>query len=336
VANWDFTRPDSRSWNWISSLNSVQQIDAAVTAILGPSPRRSGANVDPYHWDNDANILRSVLAFSSSVATRPVNAADLVKALRIRQNLGDRLYGRSGAPGFDELDALLTLSEEDFGRRVHGAMTALSTLATPAVSAVTTLPDIEIDRQVTEHRLWVVGTPMSGDETSKRLASLALGLSIQRAAERHHRGAQSRPLVLFIDEASLVADRVGIDVAVSQFRAAGVSVVLGLQNLDQLDNSRMLNTILGNTATQLFFSGANPSTVAYISRRLGTRPQSVGGVTRTGRDRHFSTGVEQVPVLGPREIENLWGGNPAALVLLDHPSRTRKPILVDLFRSDAV
>lgn len=91
-------------------------------------------------------------------------------------------------------------------------MTALSVLDSAAVDEVTQPAalrrPLHLARALEEHRALFVVAPLSGGQLSVTLSGLLLGQLKQRLFERF--GATHRPVLLVIDEAAQLMDRIEI------------------------------------------------------------------------------------------------------------------------------
>lgn len=337
VRRWDYGNPtESKSWNWPSSLTSDQRIDSAVVAILGRDPSASGGSIDPFFYRRDAEVLRGVLRYSTALHRGGVTAATLRRDLD-QTELSRHLSGNAAFPGYVELWPLVQLDPIDFQKSVMGTRVALASISSAPIEAVTSRSEIDLERTLDEPGLFLIGSPLEGGEMTDRLSSLALSIIFQRLYERL-RATQPHPHVfLFIDEASQILNRVDIARAMTQLRSAGVSIVLGFQNIEQMSNENDRATIVSNAAVQVFMRGVSEATAAHIEKRLGQRLQEKVSLSTAAQHSHRMTethSTDYVPVIRSREILQMPFGEPSALALVTDSRVTPKPILCDMKRLD--
>jgi type IV secretory pathway TraG/TraD family ATPase VirD4 len=342
LTKWDFTRPSkSIAWEWISELHDEARLDAAITAVIGRRPEKS--NVDPYFYQRDYRTLRGLLSFAQATTPKVRTAEQLIRLLEDDQTLIAAVSQNPRAPGAADLDAALKYPAADYPKVISGVVTALSALNTPGVNAVTaTTPGkrgLDLDATLDNHCCLIVGAPLRGGQVSATLSSLLLNQLAQRLYERF--GQNRRPVLLVIDEAAQVADRVDIAQLMEVARSAGVGVVAALQDVAKLRNENDRSSILSNAATFVILPGASPLSVKEFGQRLGQRyertfglssggPQAGWGQTQTQQN----YGTETVPVLREREIMQPPFGNRPGIVHLKAQELgvTSKPILVDFYR----
>lgn len=338
LRKWDFTDPTrSTSWNWLAELTDEPRVDGAITAIIGRPPEQSA--VDPYFYQRDYRTLRGLLRFMRAIGPPTVTAGQLIRMLEDRNALVAALAAHPRAPGAPDLSAIAGFSAADHAKVVSGVVTALSALDTPAVDAVTRDVKLNIEEALDTHHCLIVGAPLRGGQVSATLSSLLFNQLKQRLYERF--GDDRRPVLLVIDEAAQVADRVDIAQLMEVARSAGVGVVIALQDAAKLRDENDRSSILSNAATFAILPGASPLTVEAFSRRLGQRFERTHGITAGGPSQGWgraipqqTLGSEAVPVLREREITQLPFGERPAVVHVNARELgvTSKPLLVDLFR----
>jgi type IV secretory pathway TraG/TraD family ATPase VirD4 len=342
MIKWDFTKPDkSIAWEWISELHDEARLDAAITAVIGRKSEKS--NVDPYFYQRDYRTLRGLLSFARAVAPKVRTAGQLIQMLEDDQRLFGVVSRNPRAPGAADLDAVLKQTGPDYAKVISGVVTALSALNTPGVNAVTAVPPgkrgLDLDTTLNDHCCLIVGAPLRGGQVSATLSSLILNQLAQRLYERF--GQNRRPVLLVIDEAAQVADRVDIAQLMEVARSAGVGVVVALQDVAKLRDENDRSSILSNAATFAILPGASPLSVKEFGQRLGQRFERTFGLTAGGPGAGWgsaqaqqSFGTETVPVLREREImQPPFGSRPGIVHLkAQELGITSKPLLVDFYR----
>ncbi len=338
LRKWDFTDPHaSTSWNWLAELSDEARVDAAVTAVLGRPPEQSAA--DPYFYQRDYRTLRGLLKFARATAPGVTSAGGLIGLLEDQGALAAQIGRHPRAPGASDLVAVARLPASDYARVVSGVVTALSVIDVPGVEAVTRRTALDLEGALDAHHCLVVGAPLRGGQVSATLSSLILNQLKQRLFERF--GGGRRPVLLVIDEAAQVTDRVDIAQLMEVARSAGVGVVVALQDLAKLRDENDRSSILSNAASVAVLPGASPLTVEAFCRRLGQRFERTLGLSAGGGGSGLggsipqqTLGTEVVPVLREREVAQVPFGSRPALVHVNARELgiTTKPLLVDLHR----
>lgn len=345
LTKWDFLDPTgSRPWEWLRELNSEARIDAAVTALLGRRPENSSA--DPYFYQRDYRTLRGLLSFSRAVLPTVRTASDLMTTLEQDVQLEAVVRQNPRAPGAPDLDAALRFPAADYPKVISGVVTALSALDTSGVNAVTrassTRPSLDLGQVLDDHHLLIIGAQLQGGEISVTQSSLMLNQLAQRLYERF--AGQRRPVLLVVDEAPQVADRVDLVKLMEVARSADVAVVIAMQDVAQVHDENERASMLANSAGFVILPGSGIPSVRAFSERLGQRfEQTVGMQFENGRRGMFapspsqSYGTESVPVLREREIMEQPFGPRTAVVHLKGGELgiTSKPFLVDMARDVA-
>lgn len=340
LSSWDFGNPQhSLTWDWLAQVRDDAQIDAAITAILGRRDERSAA--DPFFYQRDYRTLRGLIRFAATAAPWVKTAGALMRMLEDDRALETLTSRNSSAPGAADLQAVLRYPPSEYAKVISGVVTALSVLDSAAVDEVTQPAalrrPLHLARALEEHRALFVVAPLSGGQLSVTLSGLLLGQLKQRLFERF--GATHRPVLLVIDEAAQLMDRIEIKQLMEVARSAEVGVVLALQDAAQIADKNERSSILSNSATLTVLPGVSPLTVEQAAKRLGTRTERAfslsSGPTRQSWPASRPTqtyNAEQVPVLREREIaEPPFGARPAIVhVQAREVGVTTKPLLVDL------
>ncbi len=342
IVKWDFMDTgESVSWEWLGELTSDARLDAAITAILGRRPEKSSA--DPYFYQRDYRTLRGILSFSRALSPYVRTAGQLIRLLEADQRLVDAVAANPRAPGASDLDAVLRFPGHEYPKVISGVVTALSALDTPGVAAVTAArrnePKFDLEAALDNLQALIISAPLRGGQVSATLSSLMLNQLAQRLYERF--GKTRRRVLLVIDEAAQVTDRVDIAQLMEVSRSAGVGVVVALQDVAKIKDENDRSSILSNAATFAILPGASPTSVKEFGQRLGQRYEQTysvsGGTHRTAwgaAPLNTSYATESVPVLRDREIMQPPVGDRPAVIHVKAPELqiTSKPFLVDLYR----
>ena len=235
--------------------------------------------------------------------------------------------------------------QADYPKIIGGVVTALSALDTSGVNQVTRAtakrPSINLEAALDDHQLLIIGAALKGGNVSATLSSMLLNQLSQRLYERF--GQKRRPVLLVIDEAPQIVDRVDIAKLMEVSRSAGVGVVVAMQDVAQIKDENDRSSILSNAAAFAILPGASPKSVEEFGKRLGQRFERTIGMNVGGPRSAFggtppptqTVGTESVPVLREREIMQPPVGERAAVIHIKAQELgiTTKPLLVDMHRS---
>jgi type IV secretory pathway TraG/TraD family ATPase VirD4 len=281
--------------------------------------------------------------FSRAVLGHVRTASDLIRTLEDDVKLDQLVRQHPRAPGRADLEAALRYPQAEYPKVVSGVVTALSALDIAGVSAVTrsapSRPSLDLERTLDDHHLLIVCAPLRGGQVSVTLSSLMLNQLQQRLYERF--GQNRRRVLLVIDEAPQLADRVDIAQLLEVARGAGVGVVVAMQDVRQFKDEGDRSSILSNAAAFAILPGASPASVMEFGNRLGQRFERTVGLSVDGARRGLggtrpsqSYGMESVPVLREREImQPPVGARPAVVhVKATELGITSKPLLIDMER----
>jgi hypothetical protein len=328
--NLDYTRPSkSLRWNWLEAIDSDRAIDSAVQSIVGKQPPPKG---DPYFFHLDGQILRGLLELAQSSPNRHLwTASRLAGLLRDQGQLERLLQKYPHSPGAVRMKDLPYLSPDDFAKRVTGVAVRLDALARPSVEAVTTRGNFATTDVLQQQQIVSVVAPLQDGQMAQSLSGLFINDLLFRVYGRFT-GAYGPPVMLVLDEAAQLADRIDFKNVLSIARSAGMGVVIALQDVAQFADSAERSIALGNCDTFVSMRGVSQESAKFLSDRLGKHdvPVTTLGKTATGSGYHtsISTTVQNVPVLGEREIMTIpFGARPA---VVHARSTLGAPFLVDL------
>ena len=295
----------SMRWNWLSELDSDRAIDNAVAAVLG---RESPPGVDPFFYDQDSMILRGMLELVQ--ATRDpsrLTTLKLVSLLKDQQALDRRLQLKQHTPAYDRLRTLVADSPSDYIKRITGVVTRLDALSRSTVEKVTSTSDFKAQDLLDNSLLMSIVAPLQDGQMAHMFSSLLINQILFRAYERFGAG-QGVPVLLVLDEAAQLADRIDLEQILSVARAAGVAVLFALQDARQFKDENQRSVLFANAGTVICTQGVSAETAKLMSGRIGMHPvattsTSIGPyVHGQGHGPTLSTSTNMAPVLGEREI----------------------------------
>jgi type IV secretory pathway TraG/TraD family ATPase VirD4 len=312
----DYTCPQqSARWNWLESVDSDRAVDSAVQSIVGRQPP---AKADPYFFHLDGQILRGLLELAQASPQRHLwSASRLLSLLKDQALLETLLLRYPNSPGAARLNDLPRLAPDDFTKRVTGVAVRLDALARPTVEAITRNGTITTSDILRDQKIVSVVAPLQDGQMAQTLSSLFINDLLFRVYGRFT-GYQGPPVMLVLDEAAQLADRVDYKNLLSVARSAGMSVVIALQDVAQFSDMSERSVALGNCDTYVSFSGVSQESAKFLSERLGKHLVEVRTVGKTaqgwGYQTSASTTQQTVPVLGEREIMNIPVGRRTAVV----------------------
>ncbi|MEV6487425.1 type IV secretory system conjugative DNA transfer family protein [Actinoplanes sp. NPDC051633] len=325
----DYTRPaNSLRWSWLADLDSDRAIDSAVMSIVGKQPP---PNTDPYFFHMDSQILRGLLELiSGSPNRRSMTTSTVLRTLKDQALLDRTLSRYPNSPAIPRLADLMSLAPDDYSKRISGVSVKLDALARPAVEQVTRNPDFATPDVLSTHSLTSIVAPLQDGQLARTLSGLFVNDLLFRAFNRFT-GHSGNRLLLVLDEAAQLADRIDFKNVLSVARSAGVAIVVAVQDVAQFADVNERSTVFGNCGTFVCFSGASPESAKLLSDRLGSHPVLSTSVGQTPGGLGYTTTVNQsttmAPVLGQREIMNIpFGARPAVVHARDVLSA---PFLVD-------
>jgi type IV secretory pathway TraG/TraD family ATPase VirD4 len=323
----DYTRPArSVKWNWLDEMDSNKAIDNAVKAIIG---KEEPKNADPFYYRNDSRILRGMLELASISPRRDTVTATRLLELLTSQARLDRLLSRNTtSPAYKRLEDLLPLDPGDYAKRVSGVVAALDALANPVLEQVTNEAQVHASDVLYSPTLVSVVAPLQDGDMASMLSSLFVSQLLFRAYDRFANPG-GVPVLLVLDEARQLKDRVDIQSFLAVARQAQVAGLVAVQDVMQFDDPNERSSIFGNCSTLIYLPQTSQASADLLSKRLGQHPVQATSTSRSpspsgwGTQTSHSMQTQMVPVLGEREIMQLPFGRFAAVVhsrqISDHP-----------------
>jgi hypothetical protein len=332
ISEFDYTAP-SRSvpWNWLHELNGN---DTAIEAAAGALVGRDRDN-DPNREFRfrDLKWMRGLFEYASA-SEHNWTVETLLKLLDDQPRLARYITNTAPSRARSRLTDLVYLPEDEYYAKVQFITTYLEVLNTSGFNRVTARRGLNLREAADEPGLLVVTAPLADERLSEAVSGLFLSQFINTQLKKFN--TNSRPILLVLDEAPRLKERLDLPRLMATSASSGMSVLLALQEVTDFDDKER-DTVLSNCVTHILMPGAGAPTTEYFGKRLGTRTvarqtQSMNYSSREGPS--FQTGVQnsELPVLGRAEMTTPPGGPYSAIVHCHELSR--KPILVDLTRQD--
>jgi hypothetical protein len=332
VRNLDYRNPaGSTSWSFIRELDDDGAVNAAAEAICG-LPRDNDPNRS-FHV-RDLKWARGLLEMAHAAGT-DLTVRDLLDVLADDDAL-DQLVSRFGhTRGAQRLRDLVALDPAERSRATQFLATYFEVLNTDGFVQVTSKPRLDLRRDAfAAGTLLHVNAPVADSALSAAASGLFLALLTHRRLSTF--ASDTTPMLLVVDEAARLQDRLDLGRLLSLAAGANVSVLLAIQDVNQLAEDRR-DEILANCGTTVVMAGAGERTVEYVGRRLGSRMARTLTSQDTyspgsGRSSGYSVSSLAVPVLGAAELAGPPTGRRGATVI--NTRLSPRPVLVDLTRGD--
>jgi len=330
IGVFDYNAPaTSMSWNWISDLRDETSVNAAAEALCGRDrdndPNREFRLRD-LKWMR--GLLELVNTSGSSWTVR-----DLLELLDDQSRLQLLMKRQSGSRAAVRLGDLAYLDPADYPRTAQFLTTYLEILNTNGFVRTTRRAELSLHDLDAEPGLFVVSAPYADQKLGEAVSGLFLSQFLNKQLQKFN--THSRPVLLILDEAPRLKDRIDLPSLMSLAASTNMSVVLAVQEVNNFREDER-DVIFANCGTQLLMAGAGPKTTEYFGARLGTRiavrQTQSSSFTREGRTLQSGHLTADVPVLGHAELSNPPGG-PYSAIVHSH-SLSRKPIITDLTRYD--
>ena len=327
----DYTNPaTSAKWNWCAELDSDEAISSAVDAIAGKECPEHTAKT---FWLRDKRILRGLFEMVMASPRRDqVTAELLLNILRDQDKLDKNLQRYPASPANGRLKSLLQMYPDKYAEEIADIENKLDVLTTPKLKAVTSQAGMRAADVLRAPSFVSVVAPLHHGDMASMLSGLFINQLLFRAYDRYTNPG-GVPLLLVLDEAAELKNRVDFKSLLSVARAARVAALLAVQDVTQFDD-KSRSVVFGNCGTLIYLPGTTYDSAKYLSDQLGQHPvqtasTAVGPAANGwGNQRTNSWQTSMVPVLGTREIRDLPFGRFAAVVH-SRPMADR-PFLVDL------
>ncbi len=329
--SFDYTNPsESVSWNWIADLKDESSIEAAVEALVGRE--RDNDPNQAFHL-RDMRWMQGLLELLGGSGTT-WTVRMVLELLEDHPRFQHLVTRQKGSRAATRLADLAFVPSDEYYTKIQFLTTYLEVLNIDGFVATTRRAELSLDDLADDPGLFVVTAPIGDGRLSEAVSSLFLGQFLQRQYKKFNR--DDRPVLLVLDEAPRLKDRIDLKKLMSVSASSGMSVLLAMQEVTDFEEKER-DVILSNCGTHILMPGGGQKTTEYFGGRLGTRIATRQTHT-SGFGHHqgsnFQAGLQtaDVPVLGRAELASPPCGPYGAFV--QSYSLSRKPILVDLARDD--
>ncbi|MGY2126973.1 TraM recognition domain-containing protein [Blastococcus sp. SYSU DS0617] len=146
--------------------------------------------------------------------------------------------------------------------------TYLEVLNAPGFNRVTARRELKMQDVTRDPGLLLVTAPLADRKMSEAVSGLFLSQFI--SAQLKQFNTDSRPVLLVLDEAPRLQERLDLPQLMATSRSSGLSVLLALQEITDFEEKDR-DTILSNCVTHILLPGAGAPTTEYFGKRIGTR-----------------------------------------------------------------
>ena len=178
------------------------------------------------------------------------------------------------------------------------------------------------------------------DEYAKRISGVAIRLdALANPMVEAVTNPGGVPLLLVLDEAAQIADRVDFESLLSIAREAQVAAVIAVQDVAQFKDENQRSIIFANCGTTIYMPRTSSKSAELLAKRLGEHPVQASSVSvgpsSSGWGTHTSrsTQTQMDPVLGAREIMSLGDPFGQFAAIIHAPAIADRPFIVDLTQS---
>ncbi|MDP3506456.1 MAG: type IV secretory system conjugative DNA transfer family protein [Candidatus Melainabacteria bacterium] len=299
-----YFNPDDLSSHRINPLDRVRTFRDAwrVVEVIMLATTASQARVEQT-WDTAERLLFAALVMHA-VGERADGNCNLGYILELlgqgSEAISDRMVTTKIPAARRFFQAFWTNSTDKYRNLVAaGLLSRLALWNQPRIKELTSTTDVDVSRLSEELFTWYIAVPADKPEL-KPLASLIFNLAISYVYE----GEFVNPVMLMLDEFTNFGYIKGLPQKLTILRHDKIPVVLGVQDLVQIENLYGKDsTILRNQcATRFYFKPNGSETALVISRDLGMYSKEETTVTSAG---HLQTRTEKLPLMSPDEILNM-------------------------------
>ena len=264
IHRWDIGEPStSISWSPLREVTGPDSAAQVAQAFLGEV--RSNDS-QPYFAERDHRWLRSMVLVVAA-ALGPMAHPSVLAQLTLDQKYLLTLTRQAPHATYD-LGDLLTCPPAEYTTRTAGLANKLSWLGDPHLATMLA-PDRHNSRTIRESLaeadIVIIGAPLWLGEKSLAAASLYINL-LKLHTFTAFGGHQSHSQIWILDEMPRYGDRIGAADLLDVVRGAGVGVVLGMQNIEQLKAGQ---GSVASCNTGVILKGASTASAEFFANRLG-------------------------------------------------------------------
>lgn len=320
-------------YNPLAHVNTPSQALVFAKSWIVNSRGRGEVGASAEFWDSTATlcIAAAALHLNHVYRAKGHQAAPLAQLAGLFnedwETLKETLLSSPCAEAQDAMRGFLSgldMNQRLGGSVLVGLVVKFSVLNDPAVARVTARDSLDFramgDDTTDPLALFVVLTPGMEDVLRPLTGTLFMQLFDELVATANTRpgNALARRVFCYLDEVGTVGVIAGLPRRLATLRAAGVGMLLAVQDTIQLDElylSEGRRTITSTAQCHIVFSGVGQEDAAWVSTRLGTATV-VGRGASAGRNREEllvgQGGYNAVevgrPLMTPEEIQQLPEG----------------------------
>lgn len=329
---WDYAQGSGHRWNFMKGLSSERAVEAAAVSLLG---RAKDNDPQPYFYQRDYRWLKGLLRLSVLLHGRTkVRPSHLVDLLNDPDELAHLVLSGLDPQVVTDLGDLASLPTDEYSRAISGLLNVLSIFKQPSVRRATDASDINLEDIWTMPTLVICVARLSDARLGEQLSSLMVSQLSTLVLDGFGR-QRPRPLILMLDEAPRLKDRIDLEGLLAMVRGADTGVCFAAQDVAQFGAPERYESLLSNCQTLISMYGASHATASFFSKRLGQRLAeeiSISDPTQAGlfQTSNATKRSTSVPVLGQRELMYPPFGPYSSIV--HAPAVCAQPVVCDLDR----
>lgn len=298
----DFTDParSANKYNPIEHLNSTNEVMKTANTIVYLMRNRGEYNrilselevmlleiALGYFLENGRGFERNIsgligfLNLFDAKALAEKLPCDISRVMELHKKQYKEQTGKDSW-AFEQYKKFLKMSENDIKSVLFFAFSDLSSLDTPELREMLSHSDFDILSLAEEKTAVFIN--VSDTDRSK---DTAINLFYSQAMDRLCRYADSLPekrlpvpVRFILDDFGTSARIMGFENMISNIRSRGISTMLILQSIAQLEQGygRSASTILSNCSTKAYFGGSDPGTAGYFAELVGKPVEKLLGM----------------------------------------------------------
>ena len=290
---------NSDGYNPLMHIQSEIDVDVIANTII-KGQDSDGKGSDPF-WDNNAEMLLKSLIYYL-LEKRPkeeinlTSCAEMVRAAAssngtnlLRELMSELPLSHPARTNFQSVEVVAG-SEKTYSSILSTLQSKLGKFDSQEIANVTSTNTINFE-DIANHKTAVYVISSDTHTAYNFLLTIFFAQMIQQLYNYAdlNGGRLKVPTYFILDEFANIGQIPDFDKKISTSRRRGISFIVILQNLDQLEAvyEKSYETIMGNCDTHVFLGSNSFKTVEYFSKQLGET--TIARDTKsTNRDKNFS------------------------------------------------
>lgn len=331
----------SDGYNPLSHIRGTTDVDIIAKIISKKDDKGGGNKGDPF-WDQTSEALLKAMIYYI-LLNRPKEEHSLASCLSLvrlgGENEGEDLMNLfmdlpHDNPARRAFETIRLGSEKTFSNILVSLAAKLEAFDSEEIVALTSTNTIEFEELAKKKSVVYFITPES-HSTYDFLMNIFFSQLFQRLYEfgDQNGGFLPVPMFLVLDEFANIGRIPNFERVISTCRSKRLHISIILQSLDQLMeiyDEKVTETILANCSTHLFLGSNAPKTLETMSKQLGEKTISRDNVS-TNKDRSnevsgygYSDQIMARPLMTPDELRRMDNKECIILVQGMRPIRAKK------------